>query len=250
MNENMPKKQQRDAARDKARAMREQDQRRATRRRAALIAGGVGVVLAMVVAVGVAVQSGRSGVDESAAKPASVTDVGGVQVGQAGAPVAIRVYLDYQCPACKAFEESNADYLTSLVAAGTASLEYVPVSILDRFSSTRYATRAANAAFCAADADAAKFEAVNEALFAAQPAENTPGLSDSALGDIVVGAGAPESARECVLRGRFEGHVATVTDAASKAGLQGTPYVTVDGKALAEPTRAALEAAVAAARAA
>lgn len=245
MNENMTKAQRRDATREKARTLREQGRRRAQRRRAAVVGGAAAVVLALVVGIGVAVQAARSDVDDDAAQPTSVTEAGGVLIGPADAPVAVRLYLDYQCPACKAFEEANAQYRQSLVDQGTASLEYVPVSILGRFSTTRYATRAANAAFCAIDADSETFHTVNAALFAAQPPGNTEGLTDGELANLVIGAGAPASVRSCIADGRFEDHVATVTDAASQAGLQGTPTITVNGQPVQTPTPDALKAAVA-----
>lgn len=246
MTERVPtgKAQRREAAREKARVMREHEQRRRRHRRGTVVAVAAVAVLVLVVGIGVAVQSARSGVSTAAAGPSSVTDAGGVLVGNDGAAVAVRIYVDYQCPACRAFEQESADYLQQLVDDGTASVEHVPVAILDRFSSTRYATRAAGAAYCAIDADPSSFTAVNEALFAAQPPEGTAGLSDDELGDVVTGAGAPEAVRGCITGGRFEGHVATVTEEASKAGLQGTPTVTVDGRQLTTASLQTLQAAV------
>lgn len=230
-------------AREKARRMREEAARRERRRRAAIISGVVVVVLALVVGIGVLIQQGRGGVDASAAGPTAVTEVGGLVVGAAAAPVQVRTYLDYQCPACRQFEEENAQYLAGLAEAGTITLEYVPVAILDRFSTTQYSTRSANAAFCAVEADQTRFAEVNAALFAAQPPEDTAGLTDAELTDILVGAGVPESVGSCVEDGTFSDFVATVTDRASQDGLQGTPTVMVDGE-IVESSRAALQAAI------
>jgi hypothetical protein len=86
----------------------------------------------------------------------------------------IDIYLDLQCPACKTFEERADPTIDELVAAGQAKVVYHPVAYLDRFSSTRYASRAAQASGCAADVGV--FPAYLDLLFAEQPAENSAGL--------------------------------------------------------------------------
>lgn len=235
----------REAAREKARAMREAAERRQRRRRNALVAAVVVAVLAVVVGVGVVIQSARSDVTSAAASsaPANVTD-GGIVTGPADAPHTVSIYLDYQCPACKAFETQNAAWLEGLRDAGKIRIEYKPIAILDRFSSTQYSTRAANAAACVADSSPKAYTAFNDDMFARQPPENSAGLPDDRLVAIARGAGASADVEQCISDGTFTDWVASTTDAASRAGVQGTPTVLVDGQVVDNPTRQALEAAL------
>jgi protein-disulfide isomerase len=85
-------------------------------------------------------------------------------------------------------------------------------------------------------------------LFANQPAEGTAGLSDDELIDLGRRAGAGGDAfASCVKSLRYESWTKTVTDAASKDGVNGTPTVRVNGTPVEQPTpdnlRAAIEAA-------
>ena len=116
----------------------------------------MGIVVAVVAvllfagAVGFGVYRAQRGAGDVTV-PTGATPTG-VTVGQASAPVTIDVYLDFQCPLCKAFEERAGSTIDELVAAGQAKVVYHPVAYLDRYSSTRYASRAAQASGCAADA--------------------------------------------------------------------------------------------------
>src|SRR5690554_4523099 len=40
----------------------------------------------------------------------------------------IRVYLDYQCPGCRVFEETNHAQVSTWVESGAATIEYHPVA--------------------------------------------------------------------------------------------------------------------------
>jgi len=82
-------------------------------------------------------------------------------------------------------------------------------------------------------------------LYANQPEENTPGLTDDRLIALGRQAGGGAGFASCVQSGRYAPWTAEVTDQASKDGLQGTPTVKVDGKEIQDPTPDALRAAVA-----
>jgi len=194
-------------------------------------------------AVGFGVHQSRRGSGDVAV-PAGATPTG-VVVGQASAPATIDIYLDFQCPACKTFEERADATIDELVAAGQAKVVYHPVAYLDRFSSTRYASRAAQASGCAADAGV--FPAYLDLLFAEQPPENSAGLPDDRLIELGREAGAREFA-QCVRDERYAGWMRSVTDAAARAGITSTPTVLVNGTAVprtADALRAAVAVAVA-----
>ncbi|MES2170205.1 MAG: thioredoxin domain-containing protein, partial [Actinomycetota bacterium] len=116
------------------------------------------------------------------------------------------------------------------------------IAILDSSSlGNKYSTRAANAAACVANYDPNVFYAVNTALYANQPAENTSGMSDKQLLSILKGAGAGSSQiSTCVTSQQFAGWVKSATDrvsagtfagiAATPAPFAGTPTVYVNGQ--------------------
>jgi protein-disulfide isomerase len=77
------------------------------------------------------------------------------------------------------------------------------------------------------------FAEFHAALFAEQPAEGGPGLSDERLIELAAAAGAAGAEVEDGIRDRlFEDWTRRVTDAASQAGVTGTPTVLIDGAPL------------------
>lgn len=217
--------------REKARLMREAAERRQRRNRTFLVAGVVVAVLAVVLGIGVVIKTaGGNDPTATAGAPQGVTDTGGVVTGKAEAPVTVAVYLDYQCPACKAFEAASGEYLQQQQDDGVVKLETHPISILDRFSSgTEYSTRSASAALCVAEQAPGAFTTFTKEMFANQPPENASGLTDDKVATIATLAGAPESVQSCIEDGTYRDFVTAQTEQASKDGLPGTPWVLVNG---------------------
>jgi hypothetical protein len=113
--------------------------------------------------------------------PAGATPEGdGVEVGSG--PVPVDAYVDFQCPFCRQFEEHSAAAINELIANDLITLVYHPLSFLDRLSTTRYSSRATSASGCAADGG--RFREYSLALFANQPPEGGPGLSDEQLVEV------------------------------------------------------------------
>lgn len=54
----------------------------------------------------------------------------------------IAVFVDFQCPVCKTFEDQFGPQLEAAAADGRITLEYHPIAILDRFSQERNSPRA------------------------------------------------------------------------------------------------------------
>ncbi len=240
----------RTAARRAAEARRVALAQAAATRRRRSVAGGLAAAAAVVIAlvVVIVVQDGRTSIPDRSAVPGNtVADGAAVRVGDAGAPVVVEVYEDYLCPVCRAFEEQNAATLAELVDSGAAAVEYHPVAILDRASTDRYSTRALNAAAVVADAAGPEaFVDFSGLLFAAQPEEGGPGLSDDRLVALAEQAGATGTRVADGIRDlAYEDWTRRVTDEASKAGLQGTPTIRVDGEEL--PLREATPEGIAAA---
>lgn len=179
---------------------------------------------------------------------AAVTEDYGVQLG--GGPVEIDLYIDYMCPACKQFESTYAANIQSWLDEGAVTVEYHPLTILDRLSNgTEYSSRAAAASVCAADAGEQEFLDYTLALYENQPAENTSGLSDDeliALGTDDVDLG--EDWRSCVEDDTYRGWVEAGNEhATADQGVSATPTAMVDGEvvensAFADAVQAAIDA--------
>lgn len=220
----------------------------ARRQRTMVAAVSAAVVVVVAVVVAIVVQSARTSGAADAASPVNVAD-GAVVVG-AGNPVVVQVYEDFLCPVCGRFEATTGDTLEQLAADGSIELRYQPIAILDYASPDEYSTRALNAAGVVADAAGVEaFQAMHDALYAQQPAENGPGLTDDQLVALAADAGATGEDAEAAIRDlRFEGWTQRVTEQASQAGVTSTPTVLVDGEPLTDRSPAGLTAAVQAAQ--
>ncbi len=218
----------------KAAQLRADNARRAARQRLLLTSVAVAVAVAVALGVFVTVQGARRDTGASGTGvPANLGAHNSVVVGSPDAPVTLVAYEDFQCPACRAFEQANAAQLTQFVDAGTLRIEYRPLAFLDQMSTDRYSTRSLNAAAALVNSTPAAFTAFHGALFAQQPAEGGPGLTDSQLVDIAVAAGAPRAAMTTAVTNRtYAGWVRTVTEDASKANITRTPTLVVNGTTL------------------
>jgi protein-disulfide isomerase len=232
-------------ARERAAILRAEAARRDARRRSIVVTGVVAVVLAAVVGVFVMIQTLQRDTATSVTGTPSSGANGAVVVGQAGAPVTIVAYEDFQCPVCKTFEDANDPQLDTWLAAGKVKIEYHPIAFLDRASTDDYSTRALNAAATVLNLAPDGFQRFHDALYAEQPAEGGPGLSDERLLQLAVAAGAPEARAKADIDGlTFKAWTAKVTEDASKAGVNATPTVIVNGKPLADHSPQAVAAAV------
>lgn len=222
------------------------DERSTRRRRNLFVACAVAGVLALVITIGLVIQSRRDTTGEAVPQtPQGATGDYGVVIGKKDAEHTVVVYEDFQCPVCQAFEEATSAELEKAIKAGTVSVEYRMVSFLDHASKNTYSSRAANAAVAVLDlAGPEAFAAFHAALFADQPAEGTAGPDNEALIDQAVAAGADRSdVTPLIEGGAYDQWVGAATDAMSRAGVRGTPTVLIDGEPAGE-TPADMAAAV------
>ena len=176
--------------------------------------------------------------------PAGATPEGdGIVLGDG--PAVVEAYIDFLCPFCRAFEERSGATLDRLVAERSISLVYHPLGFLDRLSTTRYSSRAAAASGCASDE--AHFLQYKDVLFAQQPPEGGPGLSDAELIALGRPAGITETGfGRCVSARVYLPWAEYVTVRAAQRGVSGTPSVFVQGAPV-PPYPGAISDAVAAA---
>jgi protein-disulfide isomerase len=245
----------REAARQRIAARRaaEAAARRAADRRRRSVVGGVvaAVLLVVVLVVVVVVQTHRTSTPADAAAPAGTSGNGYVfAVGSADAPVTVDLYEDFQCPNCKAFEDSTGSTIDDLVTAGTVQVRYHGMAFLDTDANDDYSTRALNAAAVVADtAGTEAYQRFHDLLFAHQPAEGGSGLTDDQLVAYAQQAGATGADVAVDIRDLvFGAWVKGAEDQASKDGVTGTPTVLVDGAPLTDLSPGGLTAAVTAAQ--
>ena len=252
----LSKSQRREEARLAAQRIKEEQARKARRQRNLAIAlAVVGAILVGGVAWAIIAQSNEPVLADVELRPEGSTLSGGIPVGKDGVAgvtegaaddaVTVAVYSDFMCPICSAFEEVNGEMLTELRESGDIILEYHPVSILDQTSlGTQYSTRtAAASALVAHEAPEAFVDFVN-ALFVAQPAEGTTGLSDVEIAGLARDAGVPEEVAATIESSAYLGDgaddpatflpwVSAATSQASKdLGRLGTPTILLDGEKL------------------
>lgn len=251
MSTNQTKAQRRDAARAEALELQKKQQAREKRNRVLVLGGLALAVIALGVAIWLIFAEGQKTPMERVENiPAGVVDQTGIPVGADGAAgtenegaKTLDVYVDYMCPICGQFEQLNGASITEMREAGDVTLIVHPVAILDRASQgTEYSTRAAASAAWVADRAPEQFNAYHEALFANQPEEQSPGLTDEQLGQIAEGAGVPADVAAGIADGdaadTYEEWVGAATGVAGddpdvvnpETGGLGTPTVLVDGE--------------------
>lgn len=256
----------REAKLEAIRRQNEADAKRARLLQRVAIGVAAALVLLVVLAIVLTGRDGGGGDDAEVAYPTGTTLLdpddpgsGAFLVGEEG-EVDVVVYEDFQCPACRAFEQESGPYLAELALSADASVLKRPIAILDRFTGEGvYSTRSAAAAACVGSTDDDEaYAAFTDALFAEQPPEQDAGegLTDARLVELAqqAGADAPDVER-CIVEGTYVPWAAESTQAADRAlDRLSTPTVLVDGEVVTgaqggypstDELRAAVEAAVA-----
>lgn len=220
------------AASERAAAIRKQQATQERHRRTVVITVVVGVLLALLLGVGYAVQSLRDTTGQATRPPDGVVDTYAVPRGDASAPVTVTIYEDFLCPFCGDFESASRSTLQEYVDDGDVRVHYRVLSFLDGASDgTEYSTRAMSALGVVLDESGPEVAArFHDLLFERQPEEGSAGLSDDELVDLAVEAGATRGDVTGPIGDvKFEQWVENATDAASKEDVTSTPTVLVDG---------------------
>jgi protein-disulfide isomerase len=207
----------------------------------------IGVVIVAVLAVAVigGVLWSRSTSDLVAAKPENVTSASAVRdgsvvvVGKDSAKLTVDMYEDFLCPACGAFEKEYGEQIRKELNDGNLKVRYHMLPMLNRASDPPgYSQESANAALCAADAG--KFPAYFESLFAHQPREGGAGHDKAALVKLGKDLGITDASFEpCVQNGTYNKQLDDeMTRVSNEPSLQrdgafrGTPTVVANGQAI------------------
>lgn len=155
------------------------------------------------------------------------SETGAISFGDGEDTVA--VFVDFQCPVCKTFEDQFGPQLEAAAADGRITLEYHPIAILDRFSQgTEYSSRSAGAAVCVAESNPELYLDFAKTLFENQPAENTSGLTNDQLAGFASQVGA-DDAVSCITDETYRKFGAAQ---AKSHEIAGTPTVEINGTRL------------------
>jgi protein-disulfide isomerase len=242
---------QREAARAKAKALREQQQRGDKRKRIFI---QLGIAASVIVAVGAVALTIFSASTQSRAIPTNATFNDGVKVGTdlrvftsnftptsptGEKPIEIVIYVDYQCPVCAVFELPNSEQLKSWASTGAATVQLHALSILDgRGQYKTYSSRAANAAMCLAEYSPDNFFNYNTRLLQAQPAAGTDEPKNADLITFAQEVGATNMAQvsSCINSKEFGNWIDDSTERAltqpfpgTDIKITGTPAIFVNG---------------------
>ena len=248
-NERLTRDQQREAARAKAKAMREAQKKNEGRKKVIIIIGSVAAALGVIAGVTTFALNQPAVTPEAKDGPVTAIFDGGIRVGkdlqvltsksQVDQSVPnIIIYEDLQCPACKAFEVPNMPQIRELVSSGKYTVEIHPISFLDGNSVNEYSSRAANALLCVADRSPKNFFDFNEALYANQPEEGTAGPSNDELAALAQTTGVNEpKALDCISKPIFStwaknkgSAVWTEKVPGTNLDFSGTPFIVVNGQ--------------------
>ncbi len=175
----------------------------------------------------------------------------GLVVGNASASAPIlQIFEDFQCPACQSFEAAFGGAIRELIDSGEAKVVFQPMFFLDKRlpQSKGSSLRAANALGCAADES--KAAEYHSTFFSNTPTAEGAGWTDSELKLFGAGVGITDTQRfeDCIDSGKYYEWVANSNDYAFGAGVEGTPTIWKNGKALPDSAFTSVETFLAAVR--
>lgn len=149
-------------------------------------------------------------------------DAIGESVGSADAPITIREFADYQCPACGAFAPTSRRIREELVDSGKARFVFFDFPL----PMHAHAQQAAVAARCAARQN--KFWDYHDRLFERQRRWSQEDDPTSTFLDMAVESGVnADRLQQCMVQGGPDNVIARNKDAGKAAGLRATPTVIV-----------------------
>lgn len=166
------------------------------------------------------------------------------EVDRAAGEIDIMVYVDYRCPHCMVFEQTNAATIEAAVATGQATFEVRPLTFMDRYAEgSAYSSRAAGVLACTVENQPESAWLIHSLLLNPniQPSGEGPGHDNATLVELVDLAtnGATPELKSCIEDETFVQYVGEVNDwtfahpvpgaVDSDLMVQGTPLVVVAG---------------------
>lgn len=142
----------------------------------------------------------------------------------------IELYIDYDCPHCKEFEDTNSKFIDSLLEEKKATVEYKPIVVIG----SNLSISGGNAAACVAEYAPNRFNDANTALFAQHGKQNVS--VSGTIKSLGIEGDAGKQVNNCVSSKVFSkwlekatGQALELKDANGQRVVTGTPTVLIDG---------------------
>lgn len=189
----------------------------------------VAVVAILVIVAGIVIAMNNRAAGPGAEPSGSIIDTQNGAVTFGKGPNTVETYIDFMCPYCNQFEQSEGADIQQLIKADKVTLKVHPVTILNNSSNPAgYSSRAAGAFYAVAGADPANAYAYLQALYANQPQEGSAGLTDQKLVDIAKSAGVnvTPDLEKAITSNKYQKFALSH---GLPSGATGTPTVVVNG---------------------
>ncbi|MDN5571403.1 MAG: DsbA family protein [Propionibacteriaceae bacterium] len=215
------------------------ERQKKTNRIIGLSAGAVALVLVGVLIFVLVQNMGGNRVAQVAPQGSTNSIVVNTTPAPESAPT-VTIYLDYQCPNCRTFEESYGDMLASEADAGTWTLQNKTMTFMDNNLQNTASSRAAIGAACSAVVAPEMYPQYNMGVYQNQsPAEvrGSEGYSDELLRDslpaqVGITGESLTQFQSCYDNQATRDFVSTVERSAYDDGVTGTPTISVNGTVL------------------
>ncbi|MFF9812777.1 DsbA family protein [Streptomyces sp. NPDC014006] len=236
------------AARERLRAEREREAKRAKVKRQVTVALSVVAVLAAAGGIGYAVvQANKPGhweavKDQKLVKPANTTGADGttVVIGKSSAKKTLAMYEDPRCPVCAAFEQTVGQTVKKDVDEGKFKIQFVGATFIDTNIPGEGSRNALSALGAALNVSPEAFVEYKAALYSAKyhPDEQDDKFKDDAyllkVADTVGALKNNAAFEKAVKDGTYDKWALVMSEKfdtdGQKYGFQGTPTLVMDGK--------------------
>ncbi|MFI8087566.1 DsbA family protein [Streptomyces sp. NPDC086080] len=232
------------AARERLRAEREREAKRAKAKRQIVVATSLVGVLAIAAGVGyLIVQANKPSAWEAAAdaklvKPANSSGENGttVVIGKPEAKKTLELYEDPRCPVCATFEQGVGETIEKDVEDGKYKIRFIGATFLDDSLLGEGSKNALSALGAALDVSPEAFVAYKSALYSAEyhPEESADKFKDDAY--LIKAANTVDALKDNkefqadVKDGTFDRWALEMSKTFDDSDVKGTPTLKMDGK--------------------
>jgi protein-disulfide isomerase len=212
------------------------------------IIGGVALIILALFILPSIIEANRPIGDFVRITPLPRSQANNTALGDPNAPVRLDLYEDFQCPACKTFNESiERQIIDEYVVPGKLYYVFHHFPFIDQRSVTKESQQAANASMCANEQG--RFWDYHDLLFANWDGENQGAYADRRLRAFADSLGLDMNAfGQCFDENRYKDQIDADRSAGEQAGVTGTPSVFVDNQPVGRegfiPTYAEIKAAI------
>ncbi|MFI6643778.1 thioredoxin domain-containing protein [Streptomyces sp. NPDC050504] len=237
------------AARERLRAEREIQAKKDKTRRQIVVAASVVGVLAAAGGIGFLVmemnkpEAWEKAKDAKVVQPKNSTGENGttVVIGKPTAKKTLELYEDARCPICSTFEQANGEQIKKDVDAGKYKIQFIGATFIDRMATGEGSRNALSALGAALNVSPEAFMEYKGALYSAKwhPEERDDKFKkDSYLIEVaetVPSLKGNADFKKAVEDGTFDAWALKMSAKFDGSGVQGTPTLKMDGKAVTAP---------------